>query len=44
MLSRRVYVGRGLSRAEALRKALAKSPGDHRGFKYSRRTGYATIA
>ena len=41
--SRRVYVGKGLTRAAALAKARAKSRGDYRCFTYSARTGWATL-
>lgn len=41
--SRRVYVGKRLKAASALRKALKKSPGDHRGFRYNPITGYVVL-
>jgi hypothetical protein len=41
--ARRVYVGKGLARATALRKALAKSRGDYRSFSYSKTTGWARL-
>jgi hypothetical protein len=44
MTTRRYFVGRGLSRAEAYRRARAKDkPRDHRGFTYNARTGWATL-
>lgn len=43
MKRRRVYVGKGLTRPVALAKALRKSPGDHRGFNYSAKTGWAIL-
>lgn len=36
-------VGKGLTRAEALKKMLRKFPGDHRGFVYDPKTGWASI-
>jgi hypothetical protein len=34
---------KGLTRAEALRAALRKSPADFRGFRYDPQTGQATL-
>lgn len=41
--TRRVNVGKGLSREDALRKALNKSRGDFRGFSYDKKTGIAVL-
>jgi hypothetical protein len=41
--TRRVYLGKGLSRAEAWKKARAKPGPDFRGFDYSSATGWATL-
>lgn len=38
----RLYVGKGLSRAEALRKCVGRWKHDHRGFTYDPKTGYAS--
>jgi hypothetical protein len=42
--TRRYFVGRGLSRAVALLRAVDRDwPRDHRGFGYNARTGWATL-
>lgn len=43
MKSRRVYLGKGLTKLQAWRKARALPGADFRGMKYSAKTGYATL-
>jgi len=43
MVKKTLQVGRGLTRAEALRITLRRRPGDFRGFSYSPKTGLAVI-
>lgn len=44
MKTRRVYLGKGLTRAQAWAKARAKPGPDFRGMKYSKTTGWAQLA
>lgn len=39
----RVYVGKGLAKGEALKKALRLKKGDFRGFDYNAKTGWAKL-
>lgn len=45
MKSRRIYLGKGLTRAAAWRKCIAnaKRLPDFRGMSYSAKTGWATV-
>ena len=43
MKSRRVYLGKGLTRAKAWAKACAKPGPDFRAMKYSKATGWAVL-
>ncbi|WP_251711240.1 hypothetical protein [Hydrogenophaga intermedia] len=41
--SRRVFLGKGLTKLQAWRKARAKPGADFRGMSYNARTGWATL-
>jgi hypothetical protein len=41
--AQRIYVGKNLTRAAALKAAKKKARGDWRGFSYSKTTGYARL-
>ena len=43
ILSRRVYVGKNLTRLGALALAKRKRPGDYRAFAYDPATGWAVL-
>ena len=43
MKSRRYYIGKNLSHADAYRAASRKSKKDFRGFSYNKRSGWVTV-
>lgn len=43
MKRQRVYVGKGLSKAAAWKKCIAKAKRDFRGMSYNAKTGWASL-